>query len=273
MISVLILTLNEEQNLPRCLASVDWSDDVLVVDSFSTDRTVEIARQSGARVLQRRFDDFANQRNYGLQHGDLKHDWVLHLDADEVVTAPLRDELLKVICSPEKDAFRLASKMIFQDRWLKHSGMYPTYQVRLGRKDKLTFVQVGHGQRETLSPERIGILREALLHYSFSKGMDDWTTRHIRYAKAEAAHFVNQLSGKSVDWRGLFCWNDIVRRRRALKHFAFHLPARPALRFLYMYCWRKGFLDGRAGFEYCRLLSDYERMITANIRELRNRQQ
>ena len=180
MISVLILTLNEEQNLRRCLASVRWAEDVLVLDSFSTDRTVEIARQAGARVLQRRFDDFAGQRNHGLQHGGLKHDWVLHLDADEVVSEELKDELLRVVKSADKDAYRVASKMMFQDRWLKYSGMYPTYQVRFGLKDKLAFAQAGHGQRETLAAERVGTLREALLHYSFSKGMTDWMERHRR---------------------------------------------------------------------------------------------
>lgn len=268
MISVLILTLNEEQNLPRCLAAVRWADDILVLDSFSTDRTVEIARQTGARVLQRRFDDFARQRNHGLQHGELKHEWVLHLDADEVVTPDLKDELLRVVKSGDKDAYRVASKMMFQDRWLKYSGMYPTYQVRLGRKDKLAFVQVGHGQRENLPADRLGTLREGLLHYSFSKGLADWMERHRRYANDEAIHFVDQLAGKSVDWRGLISMGDAVRRRRALKHLAFYLPARPALRFFYMYCLRRGFLDGRAGLEYCRWLSRYERMITLKIREL-----
>ena len=267
MISVLLLTLNEEQNLPRCLKAVSWAEDVLVLDSFSTDRTVEIARQAGARVLQRRFDDFASQRNFGLQHGGLKHDWVLHLDADEVVTPELKAELLKVVKAADKDAYRVASKMIFQDRWLKYSGMFPTYQVRLGRKDQLAFAQVGHGQRETLPAERVGTLQEALLHYSFSKGMEDWLARHRRYAGDEAAHFVNQLAGQSVDWRGLF--GEGVRRRRALKHLAFYLPARPAFRFLYMYGLRLGFLDGRPGLEYCRLLSRYERMITSKIRALR----
>src|SRR5438552_15428677 len=96
MISVLILTYNEEQNLPACLESVRWSDDVLVVDSFSTDRTVEVARRNGVNVLQNRFVNFAEQRNFGLAHGNLKHDWVLHLDADERVTAELKVEMFEV---------------------------------------------------------------------------------------------------------------------------------------------------------------------------------
>ena len=182
MISVLILTRNEEANLPRCLESVRWSDDVLVVDSFSADRTVELAKAAGARVLQHPFKNFAEQRNYGLTHGDLKHEWVLHLDADEVVTEELQRELFKVAEASDSntDAYHVASKMVFQGRWLKHAGLYPSYQARLGRKDRLTFVQVGHGQRESLPPEKVGTLREPLLHYSFGKGLHDWVERHNR---------------------------------------------------------------------------------------------
>ena len=190
MISVLILTLNEAQNLPRCLESVAWSDDVLVVDSFSTDRTVELARSRGARVLQNRFEDFARQRNFGLREGKLKHDWVLHLDADEVVTPELQAELQALANRAEHDAYRVASKMMFQGRWLKRSGMYPSYQVRFGRRDRLKFQQVGHGQRESLATGSVGTLREPLLHHSFSKGLADWIERHNRYSTAEAAHFL-----------------------------------------------------------------------------------
>src|SRR5688500_3265332 len=136
MISILILTFNEERNLPRCLEGVRWSDDILVVDSFSTDRTVEIAKDAGARVFQRKFDDFAGQRNFGLREGGLKHQWILHLDADELVTDALRDEVLAVTGNTDKDAFHVPSKMMLQGRWLKYAGLYPSYQVRLGRRGK-----------------------------------------------------------------------------------------------------------------------------------------
>ncbi len=268
-ISVLILTFNEELNLGRCLDSVTWSDDVLVLDSFSTDRTVEIARARGARVLQNRFVDFAAQRNFGLQQGGLKHEWVLHLDADEVVSDEFRAELLAKTSMDQWDAYRVPSKMIFQDRWLKYSGMYPTYQVRLGRQGKLGFIQVGHGQRENLGPHRLGTLHQALLHYSFSKGISDWVIRHDRYSTAEARHFVTGLAGQPLDWAGLFSLADAVRRRRALKHLAYYLPFRPALRFGYMYGLKLGFLDGLPGFHYCRLLAFYEYLVSLKITELR----
>ena len=269
-VSVLVLTYNEEDNLPRCLDSVAWADDVLVVDSFSTDRTVEIAQAHGARVLQRAFDTFAGQRNFGIDEGELHHDWVLHLDADEVVPDALRDELLDVVRTGGKPAYRVASRMMFQGKWLRHAGMYPAYQVRFGRRDRLRFTQVGHGQREDLPPEDVGTLEHDLEHYSFSKGLHEWFAKHNRYSSDEAAEALRQ-SGDAVDWAALAA-PDRTRRRRALKALAARMPMRPSLRFVYMYVLRRGFLDGRAGLSYCRLLSTYEAMTVAKERELRLRQ-
>ena len=270
-VSVLVLTYNEEENLPRCLASVAWADDVLVLDSFSTDRTVETAHAHGARVRQRAFDSFAGQRNWGIDEGDLRYDWVLHLDADEVVPPGLRDELVEIAAGRGgRPAYRVASKMMFQGRWLRHAGMYPAYQVRFGRRDRLRFVQVGHGQRETLPAEEVGTLQHALEHYSFSKGLHEWFAKHNQYSSDEAAEALRGADA-AVDWRGLAA-ADRTRRRRALKALAARLPMRPALRFLYMYALRRGFLDGRAGLAYCRLLATYEAMTVAKERELRLRQ-
>ena len=269
MISVLILTYNEEANLARCLDSVKWADDVLVLDSFSTDKTVEMAKAAGVRVLQNPFKDFAEQRNFGLAHGNLKHDWVLHLDADEVVAPELQQELIQTATAGKKEAYRVASKMMFQGQWLKYSGLYPSYQARFGRRERLGFVQVGHGQRENLEPKLVGILREPLLHYSFTKGIPDWMERHNRYSTAEARHFLENSDTQTVDWSGVFALGDASRRRRALKVLFGRLPCRPTLRFCYMYFFRLGFLDGRAGFTYCRLLAIYEYLIVLKIRELR----
>ena len=270
-VSVLILTFNEEDNLPRCLDSVAWADDVLVMDSFSTDRTLEIAAARGARVIQRKWDHFAGQRNYGLDHGGFRHEWVLHLDADEVVTPELRDELLRTAASAGQDAYRVASKMMLQGRWLRRAGMYPAYQVRFGHRDRLRFKMVGHGQRECLPPERVGTLAHPLVHYSFSKGYGDWFEKHNRYSTAEAIQALAEAESGERDWAGLIS-GDAVRRRRALKQLAARMPFRPTLRFLYMYVLRRGFLDGAAGYTYCRLLSTYEYMTVLKLRELRHRE-
>lgn len=269
MISVLILTFNEERNIAACMASVSWSDDIVVVDSFSTDRTVEIAASLGARVLQRRFDDFAGQRNYGIAHGAMRHDWVLHLDADEIVTPELRDEMLAAAASATCDAYRLPSKMMFRGRWLRYAGMYPTYQTRFGHRERLRFRQVGHGQREDLPPERLGTLRHPLLHYSFSKGIAEWIDKHNRYSTAEAERAIaSRAQGIGAPLRGLMN-RDRVTRRRAAKDLTSWLPGRAPLRFFYMYVLRRGFLDGAAGYAYCRMLATYELMIDLKLSELR----
>jgi glycosyltransferase involved in cell wall biosynthesis len=267
-ISVLLLTLNEEANLPACLAAVNWSDDVVVLDSFSQDNSVDVAERLGARVYQRAFDTFAGQRNYALDEIDFKHDWILHLDADEIITPELQAEMLAAVWSGRFDAYRIPSKMMFFARWLRYSGMYPSYQVRLGHRERFRFKQVGHGQREDLAPKRVGTLSEPYLHYSFSKGLTDWFDKHNRYASDEAKETVRLLGeSRESDWGGLWS-RDRVRRRRALKELSYRMPFRPSLRFLYMYLLRRGFLDGRAGLTYCRLLSIYEYLIVLKTREL-----
>ena len=270
MISVLILTYNEEQNLSQCLESVRWADDVLVLDSFSTDRTLEIARSRGARVFKNRFEDFAQQRNFGLDKGDLKYDWVLHLDADEVVPPELHGEMLGKSQANEFSAYRVASKMMFEGKWLRFAGMYPAYQVRFGRRDILRFKMVGHGQRETLDAAQVGTLKSALLHYSFNKGLDDWLAKHNRYSTAEAHENLQSLACGMRQLEGIFASN-VTERRRALKALSIRLPCRPLFRFLYMYLLHLGFLDGLSGYRYCRLVSLYERMIVLKLQELKSK--
>ena len=267
MISVIILTHNEETNIKRCLDSVSWSDDILVVDSFSEDRTVEISKQHGARVIQRAFDDFSSQRNFASEQGNLKHEWVLHLDADEVVTPELRAELPKAVFG-DKDAYRVSSKLIFCGKFLRHAGLFPWYQVRFGRKQALRFKQVGHGQRETLEPGRIGTLKSSLLHFNFSKGLSDWIERHNRYSTAEAQQNVYGYVNNDVSFLDLLSTETDCRRRAAKKIFR-RLPGRPTTRFIYMYLFRGGILDGKIGFTYCRLLAWYERLIVLKEREIR----
>src|SRR5215813_4452309 len=267
MISVVILTRNEETNIARCLDSVSWSDDILVVDSFSEDRTVEISKRHGARVVQRAFEDFSSQRNFASEHGNIKHEWVLHLDADEIVTPELRVELPKAV-SGDKDAYRVASKLIFCGKFLRHAGLFPWYQVRLGRKQALRFKQVGHGQRETLEPSRIGTLQSSLLHFNFSKGLSDWIEKHNRYSTAEAQQNVYGYTNEDVPILDLLS-SETDRRRRAAKKIFKRLPCRATIRFIYMYLFRGGILDGKVGFTYSRMLAWYKWLIVQKEREIR----
>ena len=268
-ISILLLTFNEERNLPACLKAIDWCDDIVVLDSFSTDGTVELAKKSGVHVYQRQFDNFAGQRNFALANCEFRYEWVFHLDADEIITDKLKTEMEREIENTNVDAFRVPSKMIMFGKWLRFSGMYPAYQVRLGRICALRFKQVGHGQREDIDASRVGTLKNPYLHYSFSKGFEDWLTKHNRYSTHEAVEGLKILREKSIDWRGLLSIDAPTRRRRALKDISVRLPFRPLLRFLYIYILRRGFLDGTAGFTYCLLISIYEYMIVLKMKELR----
>lgn len=267
-VSALILTFNEERNIAACLQSLDGIEDVVVVDSGSTDATCAIARQHGARILERPFDDFARQRNFGLEHGKFREEWVLHLDADEVATP----EFLRALdaLQPDKgiDGYRVPSKTMLRGQWLRRSGMYPTYQVRLGRRDAMRFVQVGHGQREDLPPARVGTFDVPYLHYNFSHGLPQWLRKHVAYAEAEA-HQLFEDRARPLALRDIMS-GDMTGRRRALKRMINRMPVilRPPLRFVHSYLLRRGFLDGTAGLQYAVMLTCYEAMIAAQVLDL-----
>lgn len=273
-ISVLIMTFNEELNLPACLASVAWSDDIVVLDSFSTDRTLEIAEAAGARTYQHEYVNELSQRRYGLKEIAFKHPWVYLPDADEVTPPELRDEMLAVTADPKRQegAFRCRFRVFFMGRWLRYSSLYPTWVVRLVRPERVDFEQ-----REIncywLVDGREGQLQNHFMHYSFNKGISWWFDKHNRYSSHEARESLNSLADEHIDWRGILQARDAVRRRRMLKALSFRLPGRPQLRFLYMYIVRRGFLDGWPGYIYCRLLASYELMIIVKIAEIQRREQ
>ncbi len=261
-VSVLLITMNESANLPRCLRALEWCDDIAVVDSGSNDDTVAIAVAHHARILNRPFDNFSNQRNFGVERAGFRHDWVLHLDADEVLTDAFVDRLKGLQAPPGIDGYRIPSKTIFLGRWLRRAAMYPVYQVRLGHRERLRFKEVGHGQREDLPPERVGTFEEPYLHYPLSRGLKHWLEKHVQYAAAEAVELISLRNTRPPMWRGLLSRNGTVRRRTA-KALSYRLPlfSRPLIRFAYIYLIRRGFLDGISGFLFAFMLALYEAMI------------
>jgi glycosyltransferase involved in cell wall biosynthesis len=266
MFSVLILTLNEERNLPRCLESVKEIDDVVVLDSGSLDRTEDIARNAGARIFRRPFDDFAAQRNFAQQHIGFRHQWVFHLDADETMTPALARECSAAAMQP-MDGFFVAPKMIFQGRWIRHCTDYPAYQARFVRAPEFKFVQVGHGQREA-PDQRLGTLSESYHHY-LPDNASEWLAKHRRYARDEAGERAKNRASKGT-WRKVLA-SEPLERRRALKRLSHALPFRGSTRFVYQYLFRGGFLDGQPGLVYCRRLAQYESLITDELRLLAHR--
>jgi glycosyltransferase involved in cell wall biosynthesis len=267
-----VLTFNEEANIDRCLESVSWCDDVVVLDSHSTDSTREIAASRGARVLLRIFDNYANQRNHAINAVDYKHPWVLMLDADEVVPEDLRQEMESVLMNAGSDVtlFRMRRKDYFMGTWLKRSTSYTS--LRFGRLMRLGRVWVARSINEEYHTDGdIHDLQTALVHYPFNKGLNAWVEKHNRYSSMEAELIV---SGGGGEWRWtqLFA-GDPVRRRKALKALVYTLPGRAILMFIGRYFVTGGILDGRAGFMFCVLKSYYEYLIVCKVRELRRRAQ
>lgn len=268
-LSVVILTLNEERQLPGCLASVAGCDDIVVLDSGSTDGTVRLAQAAGARVFTNPFVNFAAQRNHAHAAIGFRHPWVFHLDADERMSAGLAAECAALDPQAPLDGHHAAPRMMFHGRWLRRCTDYPAWQARCVRARGFRFIQVGHGQRE--APDmRMGFLRGAYDHDISVPDEAEWEARNRRYAREEAAeHLARRLSWREV--AGKLARGPALERRRAFKHLSYALPLRPHLRLLYQYVLRGGFLDGRGAWRYCRLLARYEGFAVEETRRLRSR--
>jgi glycosyltransferase involved in cell wall biosynthesis len=264
--SILVLTHNEERNVAQCLKSVAWCDDIVVLDSGSSDATAMIALECGARVVVHRFVNFADQRNWAMRNIAFQHGWVFHLDADEHFTPELADECRAVIAEDKYSGFLVPSKMMLFGRWLRHASAYPIYQTRLVKVGELWFEQVGHGQREGPGSRGIGMLTEPYAHFSFSAGFDRWFEKHNAYSASEAEHWINGQRSQAA-----LGGPAGVARVRRLKHLSRALPFRPLIVWLYLYVVRCGFLDGKAGFTFCSLRAIYEYMINLKAEELRER--
>ena len=232
-VSAVVIARNEADNLPRCLDSLNFSDDILVVDDFSEDNTADIATRSGARVVSHAMKDFADQRNWAMENGELKYDWVMHLDADEVLTSELIDEMAERVKTADGDlaGFFLARKTMLGNRWLRYSATYPAWVLRLVNKNRVKFVQVGHGEKLGSAKGRIEYLKNPFLHFNFSKGWSDWFDRHNRYSSLEAKNLIEQTS--ELGFFSLFSADPDIRRR-ALRIVSYRLPFRPWLRFFYV---------------------------------------
>jgi glycosyltransferase involved in cell wall biosynthesis len=267
MISVLILTKNEEDNLPACLASVNWSDDVHVLDSHSADGTVPIARSAGAHVHFRDFDSFAAQQNWALRNIPFRHPWVFYLDADERVTPALKESMLQAAAAPGPCvAFRVQRRDFFMDTWLKHVQLSP-YFLRLFRPEKMQYERLGHPVSVPDGP--VGQVQGYLDHYPFSKGIAEWIAKHNFYSTQEAQQILlNRQSGAECSLKKAFFARDFHERRRHQKEIFYRIPARPLFKFAMTYLGRRGFLDGRAGLAYSLLQAFYEYMIVIKTEEL-----
>jgi glycosyltransferase involved in cell wall biosynthesis len=272
-VSIIVPIKNEAANLPRCLASVQWADEIFVVDSQSTDDSMRIAEQHGARVEQFHFNGiWPKKKNWALENLHFKNEWVFILDADEVLPAEAEKEFASAIANARDIAgYWINRRFFFLGRWLKHA-YYPNWNLRLfrhslGRYEKLTDVETDSGDNEVHEHVVVKGPTSRLLcemdHHAFPS-IDVFIEKHNRYSNWEARVAVEQQGGQTLA-------HQHVDLKRSLKTLAKRLPFRPQLRFLYIYVWQKGFLDGREGYYFARLHAMYESLSVAKTYEYRKK--
>lgn len=268
-VSILILTKNEQQDLPGCLESVSWSNDIVVYDSCSEDQTQAIATSAGARVVERSFDNWAAHQNWGLRNIRFRNPWVFYIDADERLSEEAAAEIQAIAVSSEPAlvAYRILRHDFFQGRHLRYVQTSPWY-IRFFRPDFVHYERLVNPV--TLVDGPVGNLHCPLLHYPFSKGISHWFARHNSYSSFEAEQIMHNSAAKEpFRLRSVFFESDFNKRRYHQKELFYRLPARPVIKFLLLYFMKRGFLDGRPGFTYALLQSIYEAMIVLKVQELK----
>lgn len=275
-VSVIVPVKNEEENLRRCLPALAWADEVFVVDSGSTDSTAKIAHAHGAEVVQFQFNgSFPKKKNWALENLPFRNDWVLIVDADEVVPPALATEIGERIKDGTADGFYLNMKYYFLGRRIRHCGYNECWNMRLfkharGRYERL---QAGPGSsagdneahEHVLLDGRAARLRQELDHHAYPT-IAAWVEKHDRYAYWEAENYDHFLKAPIPAQIGFG-----KRFKRLLKKAYLRMPLRPLIRFVYAYFVRFGFLDGRPGLIFCGLLAYYEFLCGAKRYELQVR--
>jgi glycosyltransferase involved in cell wall biosynthesis len=227
-LTALVPTFNEEETLRDCLESLRWVDEILVVDSFSRDGTLEIAREFSARILQHAYENSAAQKNWAIPQAT--HPWVLLVDSDERVTPELREEIRGILAEgPRGDGYWIRRANHFLGRRMKHCGWETDKVIRLFRRDVARY-QEREVHAEIDLPEPLPVLRHPLLHYSFRSFAQYWRKMQI-YSDWGASQLFRE--GKRAGWAAI--------------------ALRPLIRFLKMYLLRLGFLDGIHGLVLCML--------------------
>jgi len=270
-LSVLVPTLDEELNLPDCLDSLQWADEVFVVDSFSKDRTLEIARARGAHVVRHAFESYSRQKNWALDNLPFRNEWVLIVDADERVTPELRCEVEQVLVSSTAafEGYYVNRRFIFLGTWVRHAGWYPSWNLRLFRH-RLGRYDDREVHEHIVLNGRVGYLRNDLLHFD-KRGLEAYIARHNHYSTLEAAARL-KAERNTADRARLpvsLLASPVQRKRFVRERIWPSVPFKPLALFVYMYVLRRGFLDGRAGLALCVFHAFQEFMVGLKLAELR----
>lgn len=249
-LTIIVLSYNEEANIAQGLGSVaGWANEIFILDSLSTDRTVEIAHQYGCHVSQNKFESYSKQRNHALAHLPVRSEWVLFLDADEWLPDALKQEISNLIAgAPEENGFFIKFRLIWMGRWIRR-GYYPSWILRLFRYGK------GRCEDRPVNEHLIvegktGWLCNDLIHEN-RKGVTEWTAKHIGYAAREAQEMFNRRTAPDYQEIDVRLFGTQAERRRWLRYKLWNrFPPliRPFFYFFYRYILRGGFLDGREAF-------------------------
>jgi glycosyltransferase involved in cell wall biosynthesis len=242
-LSVTVIALNQEAHIGECLACVSFADDIVVVDTGSTDRTVELARTYTDRVLQAHWQGFGRTKNYALDQA--RGDWVFSLDTDERVPPALKDEILAVVAADGPlDGYRVPRKNYFCGRWIRHLGWYPDYTLRLFRRNRGRF-RDREVHEEVVVEGPVGTFQTPLEHYSY-RSVSEYVTRMDRYARLAA--------------------QELAKGGR--RPYPGELFVRPFFSFLHLYFIKRGFLEGTTGYALAVLMSMYKFLKYYYLREL-----
>jgi len=280
-LSVLIPVKNEGANLRDCISAVSFADEIVVVDSASTDDTKAIAEEAGARVVQFVWNgNFPRKKNWALENIPWQHEWVLIVDADERITPELENEIRSAIRRTDVDGFYLNRRFWFLGGWINHCGYFPSWNLRLfrhrlGRYEQFEINNPGQsGDNEVhehvLLDGRSQYLSASMEHYAFPD-IATFIEKHNRYSIWEAEARQQLCHGANRKTLRATAYGTEMERKRLLKKLSMSLPCRPMLRFLFHYIWKQGFRDGYRGWVLCRLLAWYEWMIVLKEREIRAR--
>lgn len=277
-ISVIILTYNEEKNVEACLKSLDgWVEEIFIVDSYSDDHTLEIARTYTDKIFQHPFENQAKQLNWALGNIPINTDWVMRMDADERVMAELRDELMDKLHKLENDVTGLYVKrrVYFMGRWIKHGGYYPTWLLRIWRKDKAYCEERWMDEHMKVTEGRVSFLEADIIDEN-KKDLHWWIGKHNSYATREAVDILNLKDGfLAYDTIPPKLFGTQEQRKRWIKENIYaNMPlfVRPFLYFIYRYIVKLGFLDGKEGLIWHFLQGFWYRfLVDAKIYEIRKR--
>ena len=271
-VSVFIPSKNEELNIARCIRSILWVDEVFVVDSQSTDQTIKIAEKLGAKVMQFEYKGgWPKKKNWALQNLPFAHEWVLILDADECLPPEAEEEIRKIVTNPEVEhaGYWINRRYFFLGQPLKHA-YFPNWNLRLfrhkvGRYEKITDLSTDSGDHEihehVVVQGSTGKLNSIMDHHAFPT-IDSFVEKHNRYSNWEA---IVESSAEDDDTA---LQHEAVKGKRRLRRIFRKLPFRPTLRFIYVYLWQGGILDGWAGYVFARLHAQYEFLSLSKARAI-----